>query len=91
MAFYLYKLSNILGYYSLHYGSRKESADFILSDKRDGKKIPIEVSYGANKDINQTKKTMKKTSAKYGLIISKKDLKIEDNIVFVPHKLFFLT
>lgn len=91
IALYLYKLSNISGHYTLHYDSRKESADFILTDKRDGKNIPIEVSYGANKSIDQTKKTMNKTSAKYGLIISKKDLKIENDVVFVPHKLFFLT
>jgi uncharacterized protein len=91
VAFYLYKLSNISGHYTVHYDSGKGCADFIIIDKRNKNKVPIEVGYGIKKDAVQTQTTMKKTSARYGLVVSKRELEIQDDIVFVPHKLFFLT
>jgi len=91
VALYFYKLSNITGHFNIHYDSGKGCADFIISDIRNNSKISVEVSYGVNKDARQAKATMNKISAKYGIVISKRELKIEDNIVFIPHKLFFLT
>ncbi|MHA1868830.1 MAG: ATP-binding protein [Candidatus Heimdallarchaeaceae archaeon] len=91
VALYLYKLSNITSHFNIYYDSGKRCADFIVSDARDGSSISIEVSYGVNKDAEQAKATMDKISAKYGIVISKRELKIEDNVVFIPHKLFFLT
>lgn len=91
VAFYLYKLSTISGHYTTHYDSGKGGADFIIIDKRNNKKIPIEVGYGIKKDAAQIQTTMKKINAAYGLVISKRELELQDNIVFVPHKLFFLT
>jgi hypothetical protein len=48
------------------------------------------VSYGTNKDTSQVRTTMQKLSAKYGLVVSQHELAIEDNVVFIPHKFFFL-
>ena len=89
-ALYLYKLSSITGHFNVHYDSGKGCADFIIVDIRDNSKISIEVSYGVNKDAKQARSTMNKISAKYGVVISKRELKVEDNVVFIPHKLFFL-
>jgi len=90
VALYLYKLSSITGHFKVHYDSGKGCADFIILDIRDKSKISIEVSYGVNKDAKQAKTTMNKISAKYGIVISKRELNVDDNVVFIPHKLFFL-
>ena len=90
VALYLYKLSNINSHFSVNYDSEKGCADFVVGDSRDNSQIAIEVSYGANKDASQVKTTMKKLSAKYSLVVSQHELAVEDNVVFVPHKFFFL-
>lgn len=91
IAMYFYKLENITKNFNVNYDSKQGGADFILVDKRNNSKIAIEVSYGANKNAEQAKKTMNKISTKYGIVISKRELKIEGDVVFIPHKLFFLT
>lgn len=90
VALYLYKLSNINSHFSVNYDSEKGCADFVVGDSRNSSQIALEVSYGANKDATQVKTTMEKLSAKYGLVISQHELAKEENVVFVPHKFFFL-
>ena len=90
VALYLYKMSYVKPYFKILYDSSKGGADFIIKDTRDNTNIIIEVGYG-QKDSGQIDKTMKKIPAKYGLIISKRELSIKDNKVFIPHSFFFLT
>jgi uncharacterized protein len=90
VAMYFYRLTNISKKYDVYYDSAKGGADFVIVEKGKNSKISIEVSYGSNKDAQQAKATMKKISAKYGVVISKKELSLQDTVVFVPHKIFFL-
>jgi predicted AAA+ superfamily ATPase len=90
VALYLYKMSNINSYFNILHDSGKKGSDFVVKDTRDNTNIVIEVGYGLNKNGDQVYNTINKFKARYGIVISKKDLKIEGNIVFIPHKLFFL-
>jgi hypothetical protein len=63
-------------------------ADFVL--ELPGKKIPIEVGYG-KKDTRQIWPSIAECKAPYGLIISSRELKVEqENAVFVPYKWFLM-
>jgi predicted AAA+ superfamily ATPase len=62
----------------------------VVGDSRNNSQIAIEVSYGPNKDTSQVRTTMQKLLAKYGLVVSQHELAIEENVVFIPHKFFFL-
>jgi uncharacterized protein len=90
VALYLYKMTNIQPNYSLNYDSDKEGADFIIGNTKDNSQIAIEVSYGSHKDTQQARITMEKLNGKYGLVVSSKELSIQDKVVFVPQRYFFL-
>ena len=90
VALYLHKFSSINSHFSVNYDSEKGCADFVVGDTRNNSQIALEVSYGTNKDTSQVKTTMQKLSAKYGLVVSQHELAIEENVVFIPNKFFFL-
>ncbi|RME59105.1 MAG: ATP-binding protein [Candidatus Dadabacteria bacterium] len=81
-------ISNIVGA-SLSYDASKGGADFIVEVGE--KKIAIEVGWN-KKDNSQVIKTLKKTKAHYGLVITNSPLllKSSDNVATVPLEFFFL-
>jgi len=91
VASYLYRIKKTKERIDIRYDSEKGGADFIIINKG-GEKIVLEVGYGSNKGEEQVLRTMKKTNAKYGIILSDKDLflKEEKNILYLPKKIFLL-
>ncbi len=74
---------------SLAYDSAKGGADFIL--RNGDRKIVLEIGSGS-KDYRQVAATQEKTSARYGLVISKDNLQYseEKNAVKIPLRYFIL-
>jgi hypothetical protein len=64
-------------------------ADYAITTY-DRKKIAIEFSFGSNKTKEQVLNTSQKINAKYGIVVSGTELKIEDNTVFIPKRYFLL-
>ena len=75
---------------SLTYDSAAGGADFIVRD--DSASIAVEVGRG-QKGFDQVIRTSKKVKAKYGLVISSSELKInpQKTAVAVPLEFFLLT
>jgi predicted AAA+ superfamily ATPase len=74
---------------SLTYDNAQGGADFIMGFGKE--KIIIEVGMG-DKNIKQVLQTAEKVKAKYGLVISRNNLKLhsEENIVQIPLDYFLL-
>ncbi|MDI6737473.1 MAG: AAA family ATPase [Nanoarchaeota archaeon] len=87
VAFYLYKFSK--KGFKLSRDSEKRGADFIITRQKDNAKTVVEVGYG-QKGPRQVRQTMKKVSAKYGIVIYDGKTKLEGNILFVPKRVFLL-
>jgi hypothetical protein len=66
---------------------RKGSADLSIT-ARDGSRIIVEIGYG-RKGSSQIISTMESHSAKYGVVISNRELELEENrnILFIPREL----
>ena len=74
----------------LHHPSGKGEADYILTDDSKEKGIVIEVGYGDDKGTRQVRKTMKRISSRYGIVISSKDFGYDEDVIFVPLRYFFM-
>jgi predicted AAA+ superfamily ATPase len=64
-------------------------ADYAITTN-DRKKIAIEFSFGKNKTKEQAETTSENIDAKYGIVVSETELKVENNIIFVPKRYFLL-
>lgn len=68
---------------NIFYDGAEGGVDFIITTGAEGI-IPVEVSIG-KKDAKQIKKAISRYNAKYGIIISDDpEIRIEDNIVYLP-------
>jgi predicted AAA+ superfamily ATPase len=73
------------------YDQAKSEVDIVLEVFQ--KLIPIEVKYQndiSRSELKGTKSFMKKFNPPFGIIVTKKDLKIEENLLYVPLWLFLL-
>jgi len=89
---YLYRIFAKKSGFSLNYDAEKGGADFVIGVG--DKKIVLEV--GSNKTkYNQVAQTVKKVSAKYGIIISEKadvlEYNEDENAIKIPLKYFLIT
>jgi predicted AAA+ superfamily ATPase len=84
----LYRLKNTYKNFDIFYDSEKGGANFIILPFND-KPIPLEIGYG-DKSEKQVISSMKKFNSKFGILISEKELKFENNILYIPKELFFV-
>lgn len=92
VAFYLLRVLTRNGQISITHDSAKESADFVLVNRIQKKeRLVIEAGIG-KKGFGQVYKTMERTQAKYGLVVSASSLSMDadEKIVKVPYKHFLL-
>lgn len=89
MAATLFNLSREKSF-DVFFDSRKGGVDFILQTYL-GDIIPIEVGYG-KKSKKQIKSAVNQYNSNYGIIISNttKNIKKEDNIIYIPLETFSL-
>lgn len=84
---YLYREFSQKGISSVFYDSAKGGADFIL--QIGNRKIVLEIGFG-DKEMKQAEHSLKKIQGNYGLVISRSELSLHNNIVKVPLDYFLL-
>jgi hypothetical protein len=93
IALSLYRSMQTKGYIEqVTYDSAEHGADFIVKNRQYDKPLVIEIGLGKKNDgIDQTKASMEKSGARYGIIAADTSLQlIDDNIIRVPRSFLML-
>ncbi len=76
---------------NITYDSAEHGADFIVRTKAHKLPVVIEVGLGKKNDgVDQVLNTIKKTNARYGIVVADTQLKIDNNVLRIPKEFFLL-